>query len=373
MPKKTKAQQRALVELRAKESAKRESLSAQKKEQRELSNVISTAKAAERRIHGVGHDAVRARMPNPGEGCLSRCVVQWVSTSLDPFKPSSACLPFPPCLASETLSVKVRGQVKAGTGGYGFVSLDPHHAVVSDNAVGIAPVQKSTSTYAGSIVTYENTNNVLGLNSDSPYITSQIGDVSNSTKIMYRVFAAGLKVFFIGERRLMGGEIWGYVSPDGATVNGLTFESFLANDAVQRYRVDTRDTVVVWTPREPADYEYQNTLSVGVPTMVIVFNPADLTQPFGFEAWVHAEIIGAPARGKINRMADPVGGYAAVDWLTNKASAAWQQVRDDPKRVITGLKGVYDVVSSFSSAGSMLSGVGLPVAPPHPAALGWRE
>jgi len=329
-------QRNALAALRAREAEKRAAQSAADK-----------ARAAAERNHG-------RRAPSLSHTCLlSSCVKEYADAVGDPFKPHAACLPVGICLPSAPLSTFVKGIVTIGTNGYGYVAMQPAGMM----ATGGGPLKKGVTftdaAYTPVLTSNQGTAGTTSVDSNTPFAYADIGaGAAGTDEWGFRVYAAGLRVRYTGSELNKAGSVVGLVQPaNGGWGASTNIDSILSHDDAHVTDCSRKWHSITWTPVRPDEYEYVtktsvfDTLESGVGCMLIQISGI-AGETYAFEAWAHAEVIGAMARGKAHRMSDPIGGPAVME----AASSEGRGGVENPARAVKDiLRNAARNVASYSS------------------------
>lgn len=248
---------------------------------------------------------------------LSETTQKYGAILADPFHKECAIgMPSEPALFSRKVTVWSQGTFQTGTGAnnFGFVAFDPRPSLFND---GVAPcIWKSSNLYTASII---NTSGV-GVDtavSNSDYTIAQLTATAPDYATA-RIVAAGIRVWYSGELRSLGGDIAAEQTANHTNLSGYGFSDVLADTFSRRFvpKMGCRYGCT-FVPALPAELGYQTVTSAlfntSRPYMAVVVNGATSGALWSYEAYVHWEIIGTDIRGKTRSIMDPVGMSAALN------------------------------------------------------------
>jgi len=268
------------------------------------------------------HDSSLARAGLHQTFKMSHCALLYGAVIVDPFHAAQgACIPcelFP--LPSQKVTKTLKGSFSIGTGGFGFIVMDP--TLCSDKTL----VNYTTNTSVGTNATLLSAfTNQAGGQMPLPYIAADL--VEN---IQGRIVGAGLRARYSGPLMSRRGNAAVYENPDHQSIIGGTFDTLMANN--QADAVDVSN----WTapadsrggdswmaslshsgPCRPTDVEFNkfhyplsgfDTDPVNTPMrpfmgIIVKGAPGD---EWAFEAVLHLEYIGTKSTERTPNHADPV-------------------------------------------------------------------
>jgi len=246
---------------------------------------------------------------------LSDTAAKYGAMLADPFhKECAVGMPSEPALFSRKTTVWSQGTFQTGSGAnnFGFVAFDPRPSLFND---GVKPcIWKSTSSYAGSTIAVSGIGvDTAASNSDYSYaqLTAGAPDYASA-----RLVAAGVRVWYSGELRSLGGDIAAEQTANHTTLVGYGFADVLADTFSRRFvpKMGSRYGCT-YVPAVPAELGYQvvgNPFNTSAPYMAVVVNGATTAALWSYEAYAHWEIVGTDVRGKTRSIMDPVGMAAAL-------------------------------------------------------------
>jgi hypothetical protein len=243
------------------------------------------------------------------------------------------------------------------TTGFGFVGFNPYVAVGNGQLANFAPVKYTNTGFTGSSLSSAPATGLATANTNSVVAYTSIGEISGNSadQVNYRVVGAGVRVRYMGTELDRGGRFIGACHPDNFSYkSGVTAAELLADSGVATTAVDRKWHSVLWTPRNPSDYEF-NDGSTDEPflpsgdvepgVLVIAYQAGGLVAvSIEFECFVQFEIIGPGAHGQMRRLPDPIGGVAAVEYLQDFGGRALNSV----KWAADAYRSVSRIVESFS-------------------------
>lgn len=318
----------------------------------------------------------RARGPNraaPRSAQLSQGTAQYAMCLRDPFDGPITGVPsaFPP-IPSGKVRYWARGTMTIGSGGTGFVLMNPFYGVVSD----LTFVYQTGSTYAGSTLTLAATG-VSGASTNSPHNAANM--TGAIPLLQARLVSAGLKLYPTMAEVDLNGTYVMLRNPDNQTLDTMNTSAMLAYETASRLPVDSsrRPACVLFNPVNPDELDYGSyTPHSGRYCMGILVS-GTASKTFAWEASAVFEEIGSYAHGETPSHADPEG-FAAVlnassdagsvgygDALYKTAgqfvSAASQELKTLSGQVLPAIArmsvgAIANSIRSGFSAGSMASG-----------------
>ncbi len=332
--------------------------------------VVRSVPASRARGDAVGgrrHRVRRGRRaPGMNDGacvCVSQCVCEFIELALDPFRtPRDVQIPMPPSMPSTGVTTFNRGVFASGTSsGFGFVMTSPNAHVTSDST----SIWRSTGAYAGFVLTNSVIPGIELAVSNSPYLTAEFDELS----LEWRLAAYGLRVRYTGTEMTRAGRLTLLSEPARASVVSMTFDDLRAYDEAADYPVDRKWRSVVALPVRERDYHYSDQDPSSIDPHFVtaaVSVPTGTSLTFEYESFAHFELIGPKARGKQVRVADPVGGPAAIGTLqtmqsTNKPVSVAEAIKDTAQSIAASTssmvslgrmaKSAFDAVSAAYNAG----------------------
>jgi len=292
---------------------------------------------------------------------LSDCAQEYAELVADPFhKEHKACIPTWPAMNSQKSTVWVAGTFVTGTSGFGFVALSPENACAATSVGLDACVWNSLSSYAGTTI------DVTGTGVDTKMSNSNI--TAYNANVKCRVVAAGLRAWYSGPAKDMGGDLVALQQPAHSSIRGNTLADLMSYSEARRFGMNygvrygvTRTIADV----DETDYGITLTANPGImPYMGLALQGlAGLT--FSFEAYVHFEYIGAPVRGKTPSHADTNGLSAVTSVASHPAAStsfASAGESDDSNRVMNFLENAgHYALSAVSGVGQLVGALGPPI------------
>jgi len=246
---------------------------------------------------------------------FSKCAREFAATAADPFRPSSACLPFPPSVDSLKLSTFIRGTFHTGgsNSSYGFVTLDPENMIASDADA----IFNSTSSFTGTTIAGSGTG-IIQSSSNSTFVTADIG-----ADVQFRIVAAGLRIRYAGTELDRGGRVVGLVEPDHRTLTAHSFSELLEYAESSTFRPDGEWHCISMVPRNEVEGSYENSIASTVANMAfMVVQPGTTSLAFEYECWTHFEVIGPVVRGQTPSHVDVIGA-SAVQGVVSQNYGSW--------------------------------------------------
>jgi len=278
--------------------------------------------------------------------CLSAATCEWAEAMADPFRAlPDATIPLPPAIPSQGVTVFAKGTFATGTGQRGFVAMNPAGMLASN----VDAVYASVATYAGTTISQAAPN--VGYGSNSPYIAADFGGTVPDGDLQWRIVAAGLRARYVGTELERGGRLFSLSEPDHQNLVGSDQSDLQAYDSCKDDAVTRAWRSALWAPARESDFHYSSTAPASLgscPMGIIATAPTTTSQTYQWEAWVHAEFIGAKARGKRVRQVDPLGGPAMWD-----AASTLFGEREAPSAKDL----MNEAAANLASAASFVSGV----------------
>jgi hypothetical protein len=292
---------------------------------------------------------------------LSDCASNYLTSVLDPFHPTEACLPLPPCFPSQSNCAFVRTTATCAATGNVLVMMDPFLLIASDTNGLYATTSSATQTdfTIGA-------NFTTRLATNAPYTSAIYANKS------YRLVSAGLRWRYAGTEMDLGGTTYGAFTPY-LTLASAGFAQIQGNPAGSPHAVSREWSSLLWTPNAPNDFAFVTTLpasrtalySLGV---IIVPPDATSTPSIIVEAWVNWEVVGYAVLNLTPRVADPAGASSVLSTLGSVVYG----VMDNPR---AHLKMIEDVYKKAQAASAMLTGGSMAGMAMHTVAraIGWRD
>lgn len=249
---------------------------------------------------------------------VPECALKYAKLVANPFQFSTdACFPIFPTPPTQKISVFIRGTLKSGTTGFGYVIASPYLALANDQIGTDIPLFHSTTGYAAAVSTVVAGTGVTPVQSNSPYVDADFG--AGSTQIQARVMVAGLRVRYSGPSDTRAGTLVGYVNPDHHGLNLISVATLMSNDAVTPVRPSDDWHSLRWVPKN-SDFHSTQTVAAHPHSMLIEWSGATADTSLDYEFFVQAEIAGTQARGKTMSHAAPVQAQALVDVAASSPS-----------------------------------------------------
>jgi hypothetical protein len=253
------------------------------------------------------------RMASPASS-LSSGAADYAVVLRDPFDGPIVGIPaaFPP-LPSGKARYWARGTFTTGSGGVGFVLMNPFNAIVND----LALVYQTGSTYAGTTLTTAATG-VTTASSNSPHNNSNFGN----GYLQYRIVSAGLRVYPTMAEIDLNGVYAMLRNPDNQTLNTFDQTNILAYEAASRLPIDSsrRPVCVLFAPVNPEELDYGVQTPHTSKACMGIMVTGTASKTFAWEAAVVVEEVGSYAHGETPSHADP-DGFAAVLNAANDAGS----------------------------------------------------
>lgn len=369
----TKAQRRAQAVLRDAEATKRHALASGRRPGAVTRTIDRQAIAALHSAMGVarakGHHLVathiahviaQSKSSDP-RGHLSVCVVAWMQLLLNPWMapPPMVCFPDTPCMETVVVQVFARGIMVCCTASpRGFIAVNPYSLIANDNGVNTYTNAIWYTNGAGSAITTfppPPTTGVVGVESNSPYGVADIGPAFER-KNSYRLLSAGVKICDRGDAQGLGGTAVPFISPlNGFSDVTWTRDNLEAYSTTQTLPVEDGEWIqAIWTPKTVEDRHFRDTIPTTSSTeagpMIISVSAATVSRQFQFDVCATFEVLGESVRGASRKMADPIGGAAATQVVSNL-----QDKLNTVKETVAAGKSMYtrtlDVLEGFSAVG----------------------
>lgn len=247
---------------------------------------------------------------------LSACAADYARALANPFDGPLACIPDFPALFSSRQRMWAKGSFSTGTAGFGFVTLSPSLASVSDATCGIF----TTSAYTAAAVTNTATTGATAYSTNSQYLTADIG--AGTQVAQYRVVAAGLRVRYRGTELNRGGTRYAFADPTHTSVNLLTVTTLLAEPEALEMNMDRQWVNVLYRPVFNTETQYSSDTTIIPQCMLVAVQAADAATSLSFEwqSYVVVEYQGRNIKGMIPSHSDPTGFSACnASALTSQA------------------------------------------------------
>lgn len=287
---------------------------------------------------------------------LGTCAAQYAAALGNPFNGPLACIPLFPSIPSQRIRTWVRGSMSTGTAGYGSISANPFFVANTTASAGFTPVRFTDNTYAGAISAGfpVAAGSVVGVNkvyANSPYSAAQI----SATGIMFRVVAAGLRIFYTGTVLNKGGVLYGLQHPNHQSIEGYTPDNMMAfEEAAKTSNTnETKTFTVYYKPVDQDDLEFSSangkagndddpvTVNGGHYMGIAVVAPIGtpfVAQQFDFEYFSIIEFTGPNVPSKQPSDADPQG-FSAVNTVTAGNPKALQPTSKSPGSTVSDILG----------------------------------
>lgn len=194
---------------------------------------------------------------------MTECAAKYLLACTDPWNPKAAgaCVPTTPALRSQKQRRYYRTTLAIGTGGVGFIAVDPN---VSNNE---ASIWYSTPTFAGTTIP----NAAVGsgppvgvseaaLNSGG-YSSAQLGNGVSS--VMGRLVSVSVAVQDVSPQLNRGGVIYGLTQPEHEGIDGYSVSQLAAYQESYVQPNDGRKHWIAAYGIDPNELAYPNTLSIG--------------------------------------------------------------------------------------------------------------
>jgi len=274
---------------------------------------------------------------------LPKHLREYLTTLVNPYD-MSADIGVPDKLNRKTAkrTYFIRGTMKSGTNGFGYVALDPK-AFLSNDRVAMV---HSNGAFTG---------NSISLNSAA---TGVIADYSNSefsaasvaaNGIAARVISAGIRVVNRTPALTKGGVAIGLMEPDQNSLSGETFASLGSYPSGRALSGDTSKWLhAEWSPTTPADFDFEDVVNSSTteldtaPLAIAIETETTDPQLYYYEAVVHIELIGKLS-GMSRNVVDPAGQGVALQIMSelgNGLSDKW----------ITKVEGILNVAAGMLDA-----------------------
>ncbi len=246
---------------------------------------------------------------------LSSCAQLYLHALVNPFKPlptsEMPCIPDFITLPSNKVQCTVRGTMTLGTGGFGFVLLDPFAMINNNNSTSGSntnyPVKYTTGTYVNTEVNHVPVGGSLptGLSvasSNSPYSSAALpltlGDV--------RLVGGGLRIRYSGSEIYRGGSATLYRSQGNTSVpGGASISDLLTSQLTETAPIKRQWLQVNFQPDESIQVEYAsfnatwNSISSGsshysllIAVQAPIISGGFAQQTYDFEANTYFEVLG---------------------------------------------------------------------------------
>lgn len=244
----------------------------------------------------------------------------------NPFTAPLACLPTVPSIDSERVRVFVRGTMRIGTAGVGYVMANPFRMSYNNGLQDVGgdsrPVFYSNELFTGVVPAIATgavpVPGALAANGNSPYTFAQFGAGTNLNQ--FRLVSAGIRIAYTSAEVNRGGVVYGLMQPNHETFVGQTSANLGAYDGTAILGVPNRDwATVLYRPVDPDDVDWVYTSTAPViqaPFMGFLIESA-AGNAFQFEVFATLEVSGSLARHKQPAEADAVG-YSAVSSLASR-------------------------------------------------------
>lgn len=292
---------------------------------------------------------------------LSDCAQEYATLIADPFhKEHKACIPTWPAMNSLKSTCWISGTFTTGSSGFGYVCFAPENAATAVSVGTDACVWNSMSTYAGSTVA------LTGTGVDTKMSNSSYTAYNQNIKA--RVVAAGVRAWYSGPAKDMGGDLVALQQPAHSDVSSNSLSDLMSYSEARRFGMNygvrygvTRTIADI----DETDYGIKLDGNPGLrPYMVLALQGLPgLT--FSFECYVHFEFIGAPVRGKTPSHADTNGLSAVTSVASHPAAStsfASADQKDDNNRVMNFLENAgHYALSAVSGVGQLVGAIGPPI------------
>lgn len=263
------------------------------------------------------------------------CAHDYAMAQWNPFGDFSAspCVPSVLALPTRKVTYRIRGKMSTGTGGVGFVTLNPYLYAKGPrtnltNNDAFAPVWHSDSTYDGEaafqIETANGSGGVRALDTaalptgwvpaytDGEWDQQTLGAQQDLDNLGFRVVGAGLRIQYQGKTLNREGQYVLFEDPgnDGYLNQNeldLSDDSLMRLNYVRVASVSDGGQQVLWHPKSQEDLEFSTSWlgsssdnSRPYDVLAIFVQDADETDNlvFWWEAIIHMELIGGFVTGK---------------------------------------------------------------------------
>lgn len=277
---------------------------------------------------------------------LSPVCQKYLAALQAPWSPEAdgATVPTIPVVRSQKVGGFARTVMTIGTLGFGYAAATPHAICGAATSASVSILgYNRNDIYPGAAgaVTQE-------LSYNLPYESADFGTAQG--KVMGRPVAVGIRMRYIGEERLISGEIVAYEDPNHSTLASKTAADLLSQVGVQRAVVtNAREWVhIVSRPVNPNDLDYVSACS-DTWALAICVTGATPGLTFEVEFYVRCEYIGTPTVNNATlTSADPYGFGIVMDatkWLSGHGS--------DDGRGITSRGSMHAMSAAISAVLSM--------------------
>ena len=267
----------------------------------------------------------KPRKSTMGPVNLSPCVRDYAYALVDPFDGPLTCVPsaFPP-IPSFKARVWNKGFVTVGTGGVGYILVNPQRLAVSDSG----SIWRSGPTYAGAgfPATSGTVGNVVA-NTNAPYAQASIAETAYGTQ--YRVVSAGIRVWYQDTELNLSGEMLGVRQPDNQTLVNAPYDTIQGFPGTRRVANDSERNPlsVTWLPVKPSELEYSGAPLAGAESLGIMFTGVNGVR-YGYDVYAIVEYIGYFVNTKTMSHADPAGFAAVLTAVQSEGDTWYGNARD---------------------------------------------
>lgn len=297
---------------------------------------------------------------SPAEA-LSDCASEYGALVADPFrKEHKACIPTWPAMDSQKATAWVSGTFTTGTTGFGYVALAPENGVLAAGGGTDPCVWASTASFTGSTVEQGGVG-VATFQSNSQYTAA-------NPNVKARVVAAGLRAWYSGPAKDLGGDFVALQQPAHSSVTGNTLQDLMSYEQARRFsqnfgvRYGVTRTIA---DTDECDYNINLGVHQVLPPYMVLALQGVPGLVYSFEAYMHFEFIGAPVRGKTPSHADTSGLSAVTTVAGNpKASTSFASAsqKDDDNRVMNFLENAgHYALTAASGVGQLIGAIGPPI------------
>jgi hypothetical protein len=305
---------------------------------------------------------------------LSECAEDYLRALSNPFGNfiNPPCIPDTVAIPSFKYKSVARGTMTVGTGGVGWVALDPWKAWSDGNHVltyTTFPVLATTSAYTAStygwqVIAGVMTTGVVGHNHSSFFTYTQLTDRNGVAQRQYRVVGAGIRLMYSGTELNRGGRLTLYRNRSGSDTlhaGGVTSSSFLNDLATQQTSVTRNWREITHVPDAPEQLGYEggwNYTDEFAPalgtndkrTLIAFVDGAVAGTSFQYETVIHYEFVGTSMPVTPSH-SDPAAMGAIVSAVPSVAATAAQGLYNALKRgTVLALQNSTAFLSSGTSA-----------------------